>query len=126
MGRSNGTPNTPSTCALWPSPMPRANRPPAASWAALAWLASVTGWRGYIGTAAIPMVTRGTSRATRAATVMPSRSIPWLSQMSSTPAASASRARSVAKLSASAPPSAEAGAEVDSEIPKLMTPPPSR
>jgi hypothetical protein len=92
----------------------------------LAWLASVTGWRGYIGTAAIPTMTRGTSRATRAATVMPSRSSPWLSQMSSTPAASASPARSIAKLSASVSPKADGGADVCSEIPNPMPRPPFR
>ena len=54
-GRSNGSPQRSSTVGLCDSPMPRSSRPPVAALAVSACCASITGWRGNVGTTAVPM-----------------------------------------------------------------------
>lgn len=64
-----------------------------AAWAVSAWLARTTGWRGYIGTTAVPTSMPLVSRPIRAATVRASTSNNWATQTDPTPAAATSCAR---------------------------------
>ena len=68
-GRSNEYPNIPSMTTWCDSPMPRTSRRPVAAWVVSAWAASMTGWRGYVGTTAVPSSMSGTSRPTTASSV---------------------------------------------------------
>src|SRR2546421_3884133 len=68
-GRSKEYPNIPSITSWCDSPMPSTSRPPVAAWVVSVWAASMIGWRGYVGTTAVPSSMSGTSRPTTARSV---------------------------------------------------------
>ena len=76
------------------SPIPRMNRPPLIDCAVSACCAITTGWRGYVGTTAVPRSMPGTSRPTTASAAIASIPIVCGSQNDVYPALAASRAAS--------------------------------
>ena len=68
-GFSNDMPIMFSITIWWLSPIPRHRRPPTAAFTVRHCCASIIGWRGYVGTTAVPSSMRGTSRPISARSV---------------------------------------------------------
>jgi hypothetical protein len=64
---------------------------PVAAWVVRAWPASTMGWRGQVGTTAVPSVMPGTSRQATARAVRASRPKTWGNQADRTPASAMDR-----------------------------------
>ena len=75
--------------------MPSVNRPSSAAWAVSACWAITTGWRGNVGTTAVPISIRDVSRPTATSAVMASKENAAGIQRLSNPSRSTSPARSI-------------------------------
>ncbi len=62
------------------SPMPSVSRPPLIAWVVSACCAITIGWRGNVGTTAMPSSMPGISRPTTASAVIASMPIVWGNQ----------------------------------------------